>query len=936
MTPVSLLYAVSGFVALGYQVVWFRLFVDRFGSTNLTFVLVVTNFIGGLGVGALASERVTAAIARRLRLSSPVATCGAVELLVAASLLFTAAFQLAGVRIGGEFPYHATLAGIHEQGRALATAKGAVAVLCVFVPCVFMGMTFPLLCSAFPGSGRFPSALYGWNTLGACGGILACEFLFLPGIGHTRTLMVLLGANIALAAALLALGARMGRAESGGDSPAARVDRPSPSASPPRGAAQPVGLPANADAPVSLLLVLAVLSGFLSGALESDMFRRVRFVGANSDVAMAFVSFWAILAIFLGAWTVRALRDPRLSLVKGAFAAALVLYAAAWRFVYPVRDWLNARYARSVLASLSPDEAGSAATLAFFPLHGNLLLLLAFVGIIVFPAYYLVSWLLPVVCNRLHGHRRHLGIAYGMNTLAFCVGMVGFGWVAPRVSVFYAAKLSMLVFAIAVFFLATLREDARARPRWLAAVALAFAAAALLTPRGFDKGFFSKTSPATLYPVRAMRSNGAHTTFVVDDPVGPRLFFDGHSMSGTSESDQRYMRLMAHFPLLAQAAPRRALLICFGVGNTASAIAAHEGIEAIDVVDLNEKVFETAPEFAATNGRVYEDPRVTLIHDDGRNFLNVTSRAYDLVTSEPPPPMSEGVYRLYSREYYEAALARLSPGGLMTQWLPMHQVPREGVEMAIATFLSVFPHALAFVGHDEHVILVGGRAPIDVATIERRLGESARVAAELARLGVADPVALLARIVASDAMLRREYGGARVVSDERNDLAHLVMRPLDAAVLRYDPVALLADPDLGVERLACANRLEKTLTNLALLKSVVPDFPVASLASVRETAGASAGRVAFADADWAAIAALNEQAVRAARAGRLPEALALLERSIALAGDQLHVLSGIATLDGETGDHEAALAAWRRREGLAPGDPEAAAGIARALAALGR
>ncbi len=928
MTPVSLLYAVSGFVALGYQVVWFRLFVDRFGSTNLTFVLVVTNFIGGLGVGALASERVTGAIARRLRLSNPVATCGAVEVLVAASLLLTAAFQLADVRIGGEFPYCATPAGIHEQGRALAAAKGAVAVLCVFVPCFFMGMTFPLLCSAFPGSARFPSALYGWNTLGACGGILACEFVFLPGIGHTRTLLVLVGANVALAAALLALGARMGRTASGGDP---RAERAAPAA------AEPIESSARAASPTSLLLALAVLSGFVSGALESDMFRRVRFVGANSDVAMAFVSFWAILAIFLGAWTVRALPRARLPLVKGAFAAALVLYAAAWRFAYPIRDRLNARYVRSVLASLSPEEAGSAATLAIFPLHGNLPLLLAFVGIIVFPAYYLISWLLPVVCNRLHGDRRHLGVAYGANTLAFCVGLVGFGWIAPRVNVFYAAKLSMLVFAAAVFLLATLREDARPRPAWFAAAALALAAAALLAPRGFDQAFFGRTSPAALYPIRAMKSDGAHTTFVVDDPVGARLFFDGHSMSGTSESDQRYMRLMAHVPLLAQPAPRSALLICFGVGNTASAIAAHEGIEAIDVVDLNAKVFETAPEFAATNGRVHEDPRVTLVHDDGRNFLNVTSRLYDLVTSEPPPPMSEGVYRLYSREYYEAVLARLAPGGLMTQWLPMHQMPREGVERAIATFLRVFPHALAFVGHGEHVILVGGRAPIDVATIERRLGESGRVAAELARLGAADPVALLARIVASDAMLRRAYSGARVVSDERNDLAHLVMSPLDAAVMRYDPVALLADlAGLGAGRLACAERFAATLTNLALLKSVVPDFPVASLASVRATDGAAAGRVAFADADWGAIAALNEEAVRAARAGRLPEALALLERSLAMAGDQLHVLSGIATLEGETGDHEAALAAWRRREALAPGDPEAAAGIARELAALGR
>ena len=42
--------------ALGYQVPWFRIFGDWFGSTNLTFALVVCNFIGGLGCGALLSQ----------------------------------------------------------------------------------------------------------------------------------------------------------------------------------------------------------------------------------------------------------------------------------------------------------------------------------------------------------------------------------------------------------------------------------------------------------------------------------------------------------------------------------------------------------------------------------------------------------------------------------------------------------------------------------------------------------------------------------------------------------------------------------------------------------------------------------------------------------------------------------------------------------------
>jgi predicted membrane-bound spermidine synthase len=59
MRTLYLLYCVSGFVSLVYQVAWFRIFVERFGSTNLTFGFVLCNFIAGLGVGSLASRRIT-------------------------------------------------------------------------------------------------------------------------------------------------------------------------------------------------------------------------------------------------------------------------------------------------------------------------------------------------------------------------------------------------------------------------------------------------------------------------------------------------------------------------------------------------------------------------------------------------------------------------------------------------------------------------------------------------------------------------------------------------------------------------------------------------------------------------------------------------------------------------------------------------------------
>jgi hypothetical protein len=282
------------------------------------------------------------------------------------------------------------------------------------------------------------------------------------------------------------------------------------------------------------------------------------------------------------------------------------------------------------------------------------------------------------------------------------------------------------------------------------------------------------------------------------------------------------MRLMAHLPLLAQDAPRKALLIAFGVGNTARAIASHRDVEAIDIVDLNDQVFMTAPEFDTTNREVYRDPRVRLIHDDGRRFLRRTQELYDLVTSEPPPPRASGVYRLYSVEYYRDVLERLTPAGMMTQWVPVYQLSRNAIDRVIASFVEVFPHAVLFVGDGRELILMGGRRPFDPGKLERRFWEATAGRGDLEELGIREPVQLLARVLRAGPDLRSDVAGARVISDQRNDLSLAVTDPFDPPRIPYDPVAVLRALGSGYDR----DALEEVILDPRRLLATVPDFPL--------------------------------------------------------------------------------------------------------------
>ena len=223
----------------------------------------------------------------------------------------------------------------------------------------------------------------------------------------------------------------------------------------------------------------------MSGALEGDLFKRISFVIAvHPGATMSFISFWAILAIFLASTLVH--RFPRLSLthIKIAFVLALTYFVASAHYIDAIMGFIDAR---SMM--LSGAVTHELSNIVVFP--KNLTELFVFVAILVFPPYLLVSLMLPYICVRMQSQKRHIGYVYGLNTLAFCIGLIGFTLIAPKVNIFYSLKLFALLFAAAVAFLLMMRECDR-RMFWQPAGFLAafIAAAAVLTPTGFDADYF--------------------------------------------------------------------------------------------------------------------------------------------------------------------------------------------------------------------------------------------------------------------------------------------------------------------------------------------------------------------------------------------------------------------------------------------------------------
>jgi spermidine synthase len=152
---------------------------------------------------------------------------------------------------------------------------------------------------------------------------------------------------------------------------------------------------------------------------------------------------------------------------------------------------------------------------------------------------------------------------------------------------------------------------------------------------------------------------------------------------------------MAYLPKVMRPNANDFLDIAFGMGTTyRSAINLRMRT---DAVDLSPTVPRMMPVFYADAEKYLNNPLGRVVTADGRNYVRLTSRQYDIISVDPPPPIrSAGTVVLYTREFYADAHRHLRRDGLMTEWLYF------GVNLAelrehLHTFRSEFPHVLVLI-----------------------------------------------------------------------------------------------------------------------------------------------------------------------------------------------------------------------------------------------
>jgi spermidine synthase len=636
-----LLFFLSGFCSLVYQVVWTRMAFASFGIILPVLSVVLSVFMLGLAIGSWAGGRFIASLVTKSGLSAAFFYAGA-ELLIGLGAFAVPKLFVVSERI-------LLPAGQMDSFSYLLFSALALAIS-IFPWCVCMGATFPFMMSYVrevdARNAESFSFLYLANVLGAMCGTLYTAVVLVEILGFHHTLWVAAGGNLAIAFISACLAWERQQKKIPRVAGEVKTEAPLP--------------PENSRARLNQVILFS--TGLIAMAMEVVWSRAFAVVLKTQVYSFALIVFTYLGATFLGSLVYR--RDLRRNRVRsrGKLFFALAITAFLPVLVNDPR-WIVEEYW----------------ALNIHPVSTFILL------VSLCPFCALLGYLTPnLIDEHAAGQPRRAGQAYAINILGCILGpLVGCYLLLPWVS--ERCALILLGLPFIAFWLALCGSQS-----WIRRAGFGFVLAAVLV----QAAFFSED-------FEGLMLRKAKNTIVRRDYMASVISFGSERKNKMLLVNDFGMTLlnpvtkfMAHLPLtFHRRKPESALVICFGMGTTYRS-ALSWGIDTT-TVELVPSVTKAFGFYHADAAHVINDPNGHVIIDDGRRYLKRTAKKFDVIIVDPPPPVcAAGSSLLYSKEFYALAKQHLNPGGILQMWYPGGEVV---TGQAVARSIQEsFPYVRAF------------------------------------------------------------------------------------------------------------------------------------------------------------------------------------------------------------------------------------------------
>lgn len=668
---IHLLFFVSGFCALIYQVAYQRVLGVFAGSDAISVAIVVGAFLLGLGLGSILASAFVDKLSRR-----------AVIFAFALCEFAIAAFAIASKVLFYDFLF-GRMVGISDD-RWLVFL---IAFLALLVPTLLMGFSLPLLSKnvarEIDTAAEKVSGLFAINTLGGAAGAFVAGFVLISTVGYEITIYLAAILNVAVGASALVV------SWMSPDDVALVKTRQTQ-----RG--ENVSI-------VAEWCTLMFLSGFLAISLEIIWFRIVSIELLSTAYTFAIILGLLLsgdaIGIFIGSAFAGHLKAPRSFFCMLQGAIILVAITTLW-----------------LLAPLTSELVRS---VDWISVSRAIVILLA-IGSIIVPPAILLGLSFPIAQKAVQNHAALIGRRVGLIQFANILGNTAGSVITGLVFLQYIGTTGSIriLLGMGVVFTCIAFFESKGSSQWRYAW-LALPITLLVFVVGFPTNlrFYAAVNLVDDTNVILAEDRTGISLLANDSPTKAQLYLGGFEQSSVPFG-AGHMVLGLVGPLI-HPHPQSALVVGLGTGGTAYAAGSWRTIKRVKVIEIVATHYPVMREFAALGGhtgveRYFVDKRYELTVGDARHILFTDPERYDIIEADAIRPDVSNSGFLYSVEYFRQVRSRLNPGGLCIQWGPTPRI-RD-------TFAAAFPYMLDVI-INKLPVLVGSEWPIDfnIDEVIRRL-----------------------------------------------------------------------------------------------------------------------------------------------------------------------------------------------------------------------
>ena len=668
-----LAFVVSGLAGLLFELVWTRLLLLSIGTSAASFGVVLGAFMGGMAIGSAVGGM------RFVARCNPVYFFAGLEAWIGVYALFSPLL----LRMVGNL--------------SMRPAQFAFAMALLLPATVAMGASLPVLARVLARDQKRPAVaiglLYAANTAGGVLAPLLAVFVFFPSFGLNLTLFAGATLNLLVAITLWMLRRHF-----------------------PRSKAPALSATESALVPWTLIVAVTV-SGASAMVYEVAWSRTLSMVYGSSLYGISIMLSTFLFGISIGSaltsvWIRhRPMRKPFLRLTQALVTSASLAFVSL----------ILAQSLPVLFLNLYTSVQGTTAIFVSQFIVAALLML---------PSTLILGATLPIAVLALPSTAADIGqqVArlYQWNLTGAALGAIG-----ASILLLSSLGLELSVRLVAVGTIGTALILIYKSPKF-SMLTSAFSASIALVILALDPGgeqalknfgvysnvrTYSRFEPTELRSLLAAHQllyyrDGPTATVAVQQIDRFRLLkINGKTDASNGPGDTQTQRLLGHLPFIA-ADPRHVAVVGWGSGMTVSAVLEHP-VSSVRAFEIEPAVVEASQFFNDETGDPLSDERVELIMGDARNSLRQQDVTYDLIINEPSNPWLTGVSNLFTKNFFEIMADRLTPDGIVCQWIHLYGMTQNSTRSLIRTFRDVFPHVVIF--KDRDLIMLGSRQPLELS-----------------------------------------------------------------------------------------------------------------------------------------------------------------------------------------------------------------------------